>query len=692
MPQARLTHQRFSRSPLLAACTLTCAAALALRADEGRPRVDDRQGVAPESALADSPPKNPPHQDADADLLAPRHAPSSVGDLLILEEAYKKDLYFLANPFLEGRAPGTNGNRIAADFIQHAFESLGLDPVFTDEQGKKSYRQPFVAPASGRPGDSVVIQEQSLAIAGQSAVPGEDLAVLGFFSGDAALDMPVAFVGYSIEDGDDGYNSYPSVGEGNAPDLKGKIALVMRFEPMDENGQSKWETGGGWSPNAGLDTKLRAARDHGAAGIILVNPPGADDPRASRIEGTWLGVNASPWEIPVVMVSTAFGDRLVRAADAQGRSLLDLRRLADDKGGVIDLPKSNVQLRVKALRRELMTDNVGALLPGVGELADQYVVVGGHYDHVGYGYFGSTAQDSRGTVHPGADDNASGTSGMLAIARMVAATWKSLPPNTPRRGVIFLGFSAEESGLVGSRHYTQNPPFPIERHAIMINLDMIGRLRDSKLELAGHGTAQGLEGWLQPYVDNAGLAIASKKMGSPNSDHASFINAGVPAIFFFTGIHEDYHKPSDTIDTINTAGAARAADLAGRVAIDMALRTERLVPADQLASGSSPATGSASSGMRVRFGIMPGDYSDQTDGVLVGGTTAGMPAEKAGLKKGDRITKWNDQPVKNVEEWMSLLAKHKPGDKVKVTYLRDGAELETQAELVAGGGGGRRRD
>ncbi|HYF13609.1 MAG TPA: M28 family peptidase [Phycisphaerales bacterium] len=630
---------------------------------------------------------------------------------VLAEEAhdYRGHLFFLANEFMEGRAPGTNGNRIAASYLENHFRKIGLEPAFPAEvagegaplDGDRSYRQIFTAPASARPGDSVILKNQTVIYRSGngeevSLKPGRDFNVLGF-SGPGTVEAPIAFAGYAIEEGEpveeggEPYTSFP-VNEDDTPvRLDGKIAMVLRFEPMSEEGKSLWaETR--WSAHATLTDKIDAVLARGAAGVILVNPPGADDARINQLEDLSLGFRAKPGKAPVIMMSIDAADALVRSADPKGRSLMDLRRAADERGGVATLDRSPVKLAIDMERRPLLTDNVAGVLPGRGDLAGQYIVVGAHYDHVGYGYFGSrSGSEGKGRVHPGADDNASGTSGLLLASSRVTDALSALPDDMPRRSVIFMGFSAEESGLNGSRHYVDNPIADLKQHALMLNMDMIGRLRDGKLELGGVGTGEGLQDFLQPYIESSGMLVAQKLSGLGPSDHQSFASQGVPALFFFTGMHPEYHTPADFPNTINVEGGVAVADLVARITIDAATHPKGFPftsPTGKAAGAKDDAAhGDSSESVqpvrsRVRFGIMPGDYSGDVEGVAVGEVYPNLPAAKAGLQSGDIITEWNGKKVKSVDDWMPMLGEHKPGDKVTIKYTRKGEEFTTETTLA----------
>ncbi|CAG1005181.1 Aminopeptidase YwaD [Phycisphaerales bacterium] len=629
-----------------------------------------------------------------------RHiTPSSAEELKRDTEVYRSHLATLANPFFEGRAPGTKGNRLAADYIEFNIRGWDLKPAFPvkvkDSEGQDgavefaSYRQVFDPDGARPPYGKVTLAEQIATYdvhgAATTLSPDADFKVVGY-SGDGEATGPLAFAGYSIEEGEAEYSSY------NKKDsLKGKIAVVLRFEPLNDAGHSRWADEG-WTVNAALEPKLQAAADAGAAGIIFVNTPGADDERAQsdRLEGIDLA-GRRQLGIPVVMMSQKAADALVKAGDEKGRSLMDLRKEADEKGEVIDLMKARVTLKVKIERPSTRTDNVGGVLLGKGELADQWIIIGSHYDHVGYGPVGARGENY-GKIHPGADDNGSGTCGNLLVAQRLAETYSG--PNAPEnsRSVLFLWFSAEESGLEGSRYYVNHPIAPLDRVALMLNMDMIGRLREGKFEVGGIGTGKGLDEWTKPYWDSFGMAVKATRHGAPNSDHFSFQLKQVPNLFMFTGLHREYHTPADVIGTINFEGAAQVADLVYRLALDAAQRPEPFEfssgsPDDATEADEKPqAQASTVGGLKVRFGIMPGDYSGD-DGVLIGDLTGPeLPAAKAGLKAGDKMIAWGGEKLTSVEQWMGLMAKNKPGDEVEIRYIREGKEETTKATLIASSG------
>lgn len=582
---------------------------------------------------------------------------------------YNEHITTLANPFFEGRAPGLRGNALAAEYLAFHFKRLGLTPAFssttTASEGtqvltaRDSFYQDFSV------GEDTYIDHATL----QAGALGDltldqDFSPLAF-SGSASVSAPLVFVGYAIENGRDAYSSFE-----DATDLTGKIALILRFEPMDEQGRSLWLPGG-WSPNAGVEAKFRAVARRGAAGIILVNPPGADDERISRLES----VNSmTPFggslDIPVIHLRHEVADRLVRLADPQGRSLLDLRRLADAGPAIIDLPAQQVSIDVALDARPTMTRNVGAILPGRGDLAEQIVVIGAHFDHVGYGYTGGSrgGASAMGLLHPGADDNASGTSGMLVAAQVLTDAYAALPEDAPARSILFLGFSGEELGLLGSAHYVRNPIVPIARHTFMLNMDMIGRLRQGVLELGGVRTAEGLWEWLEPKVAASGLDVRPLPGGVGPSDHTNFYNAGMPVLFFHTLLHDEYHMPTDFSWTINRVGAVQVVRLAVDVALDLATRPDRFERGRVTRPTTRPADAP-----RPYLGITADDAP--AIGVAILSVGEDTPASRAGLLEGDIIIRWQDRDVSDRDQWRTMLQAMRPGDQVSIVVLRDNKEV-----------------
>lgn len=627
---------------------------------------------------------------------------------------YREHVLTLANPYFEGRRPGTRGNERAAEYLEFWFREFGLKPVFPEmaaaADGSEvvtpavSYRQPFPY------GRDTVVTAQSLRydngdntdFAGDEdsdptrLKPGEDFVTLGN-SGNGEVSGQVVFVGYGIKEGPDGFTSFPADA---AERVKGKVAMVLRFEPLNEEGRSAF-TDGAWSNESALGAKLRAVAALEPSAIILTSPPGAHDERIHTLEttaGTARNLGR-PQSIPVVMVTMEAADRIVRSGPkgVGGRSLAELRALAD-KGvaGFVPL-EAAVDISVGVDRPSRNTDNVAAVLPGKGSLADQYVVIGAHFDHVGDGSLGGSRATSEeaGKIHYGADDNASGTAGLLLSAERIRRVYDALPEGADARSVVFIGFSAEEIGLVGSRFFVQNCPFDAKSIYAMVNMDMIGRLRDDKVEVSGTGTAEGFEGVLDPVFAASGLEVGKVPGGRGPSDHASFYAASVPVLHFFTGFHDEYHTPRDIGELINSEGGAKVAALASEVAFVLSTRTEPLLftSTDRPRSGDPHAgvdqAQQGLGGVRVRFGVSPASYSEIEPGIPLGEVFPNTSAAEAGIQKGDRLMKWNGEVVEDVQSWMAFLRKAKPGDEVDVVVKRDGREIPLKVKLKARESGAR---
>ncbi|MFY7951966.1 MAG: M28 family peptidase [Armatimonadaceae bacterium] len=368
--------------------------------------------------------------------------------------------------------------------------------------------------------------------------------------------------------------------------------------------------------------------------------------------------------IPIVMVLRETAAGWLRGS---GRSL---ESLESDSKTIATSLNCNLSLAVRKVVKT--TANVAGWLEGSDPaLKDEVVVVGAHMDHLGMGGSHSLADEKTPQIHPGADDNASGTSAVMALASEL-----SRPAYRPRRSVLFLCFSGEELGLLGSAHYVRNPLVPIEKTIAMLNMDMVGRMKDNQLSVIGSGTGSSWDSILDGLGAAKEFTLRKDEGGFGGSDHQSFANAKVPILFFFTGLHADYHKPSDTPEKINAADTARIASFVGKVTravADNPVRPEfRVVQAP-----ASPGRMRA----RASLGTVP-EYAAGVVGVLLGGVRPGSPAEKAGLKAGDILIEFAGRPVRNVEEYTFALSEHGPGETVSIKVKRGEAIVEVKAVLA----------
>jgi hypothetical protein len=602
--------------------------------------------------------------------------------------AYHQHVTTLSDPFFEGRSADTRGGALAAEYLAFHFKRVGLEPAFEPGLGEdiktgaaaEGYFQPF-----GVPGEVEVKKAEAVVTVkgvGPAALEVEkDFNPLGF-SGKGEASGPLVFVGYSIEEGPNGYSSYKP-----GDDLKGKIAVVLRYEPVNEKGESAWSNFDGWSRHSELMPKMAAAVSRGAVGIILANPPGVKDPRSRTLETGKSTRFGKPIGVPAIMISTGLAKAMIRdGVDAGGRDFMDFRRLADAGGHGAVAMKSDAlfSMEVEVDRARMDSNNIGGLLKGKGDLASEYLIIGAHYDHLGYGYVGGSNPNDQGQLHPGADDNASGTAGLIALAKRLgeryAAMGESGSPGV--RSVIFLGFGGEEMGLFGSEHFLKNTPIDSTKVVAMINMDMIGRVKDDEVEVSGLGTAEEFPAILEPLFEASGMKVKQTRSGIGPSDHATFHKAGAPVLAFFSGLHKDYHKPTDTPEKVNVEGALRVIDLIEECAMTLATRRDALTVKQTTGTQTGPGRGNA----RVRLGVMPGDYSGEEPGVLVGDVMENTPAQRAGMLKGDRIIKWGGEELADAGAMMQRLRDHKPGDVVEIVVVREGQEVTIPVTLQSRGG------
>lgn len=580
----------------------------------------------------------------------------------------------LANPFFEGRNPGTRGMDLAEAYMEFYFKNAGLEPAFPAEGSEggpwTSYRQPFELP-----GGAITVTEALCSIDGETLHPGVDFNVLGVSAG-GTVEAPVVFTGYAIVRGRDEYTSFS-----DNVDLTGKVALLFRYEPLTDDGVSRWDAAR-FSHHAAIMPKLMALAERKAAAIILVNPPGAQKGK-TELETADSSQFGRTLDIPVIQLSEAATENLLRKADREGRSLMQWRKLADT-GEVTSVPLNpdvKVAITAGVTEAKVKTANVGGVLKGKGRLADEWLIVGAHLDHVGFGYFG-TNPANRGQLHPGADDNASGSAALLALAHRLFRDYATRDPGADGyRSILFLAFTAEESGLRGSRHYVKNPTLTTDRVSAMINMDMVGRLRSDTLSIGGVGSAEGFQDLLRPHFLRSGLTIAEEESGRGPSDHANFYGVGVPVLFAFTGMHPEYHSPQDKGWTVNPAGAIKVVSLMHSILLDLASQPQRLV---FRSTDASP--GQDRGYAPVRLGIQPGMNEEGGRGVLIEGVSAGTSAADAGLQPGDSIIAWNGEDLHDTGGMMQFLRRHKPGDTVKLTILRNGQEIGVDVTLKASSG------
>ncbi|HEX7192174.1 MAG TPA: M20/M25/M40 family metallo-hydrolase [Thermoanaerobaculia bacterium] len=562
-------------------------------------------------------------------------------------ESIEKDVRTLAADDMEGRGLGTKGIEKAASYLEGRMKAIGLEPVFGT-----SYRQPFPVKTGVSAGTNNKLGD----------VPPADWTPLGCSSA-GAFEGQIAFVGYGISAPPLNYDDYAGI------DLKGKVALMLRYEPQEKDEKSPFD---GRKPSrwSALRYKVLQARERGAVAVIFATGPLQDEGQ-NKIPALTNDGPESPAGIPVLQVRTSVAEKWVGdLAKWQKDVDSDLKprsRLLDAKiAGNAD---------VKAEYAE--TANLAGMIRGNGANANDIIVVGAHYDHLGYGGEGSMKPNVH-AVHHGADDNASGTAAVLAIAERM----KKMPAEG--RTVVFMLFSGEERGLAGSGYFVSHAPFQMERVKAMVNLDMVGALRDGKVTVFGTDSAKE---W-RPLVDKANartkLTLTETGDGYGPSDQTSFYAVHIPVLHLFTGAHDRYHTPEDVADAVNFPGIAQVVDLTTNIAAS--LRSVPTVPQYARAT-SAPAMDGDSRGYGAYLGTVP-DYSAMdatTGGVLLSDVRPGSPADHAGIIGGDRIVDIGGTRIENLYDMTYALQDHKPGDTVTVKVVRKGEPVELRATLTQRG-------
>src|SRR6266516_2499715 len=639
-------------------------------------------------------------------------------------ERLRAHIAYLASDKLEGRRTGSAGANLAAEYIAREFSRYGLRrSIGYDTQGMSileadsphRYMQEFPYVAGVEIGKknilSVRLSSEDVPVDLKVA---EDWMPLGFSSNQDIKNAPAVFVGYGIAASELKHDDYAGL------DVTDKVAVALDRTPDGDNphGQFARYEEPRW--------KVSAAKDKGAKALILLSQEEKfSDERLAKLRYD----NAGEAGLPVVVLAKPAAMRLLQALalavfqptdkdkcggatrmpdgtmvtpctkyklfkHPDGSMEVELgdgtkapvgpdgRFAANKIYGPKELQRFSWSVSTDLVRHETPAYNVAGILPGSDpKLEDEAIVIGAHYDHLGRGGEGSLAP-REGEIHHGADDNASGVAGVLELARIFSSQYPR-----PKRTLVFIAFSGEEEGLIGSIFYVDHPILPLARTVAMINMDMIGRLKDDKLIVGGVGTASNwreivetantftekisgnTDGVLLRAVSRDKLALTLNEDGYGPSDHAMFYAKQVPVLFFWTGTHDDYHKPSDTADKINYSGEARILSIIAAVIRDIDGRNKP--PTYTVAKSDSTGR---STGFRVYLGTIP-NYADSNDGLKLDGVRDDSPAAKAGLKAGDKVVKLAGHDVKNVYDYTYALGEMKAGQEYEVEVLRDGKRL-----------------
>ena len=594
--------------------------------------------------------------------------PEEVADPRITAPEIVAHVKYLASEELQGRGSGSSGNDLAANYLVDRFRAAGLQPA--GDNGSFFQEFPVFIGVEMGADNRVSLRGKKGA---QSLAAGDQFLPLGFSKNGAAY-APVVFAGYGISKPELDYDDYAGL------DVRGKIVIVLRHTPdMDDTGK--------FAPYAQLTYKTMTAREKGAAGILLVTGPLGEHPiffaeapgktQPALRRALPLGSASADAGIPAAIVHPKAVERLL---EPTGKTLKDLQvMIAHGKTQSFLIPGARAGMNMEVVRKTAATRNVIGYLEGSDpQLKNEVVVIGAHYDHLGMGGEGSLHSSSEPAIHHGADDNASGTAGVLELSQYFAAHRSKLG-----RSVLFMGFSGEEIGLLGSLYWTKNPTIPLERIAAMINMDMVGRSNGDSVQIIGTGTSPDWAKVLETANRPHRLALKSNEStlsGFGGSDQQSFYAKNIPVLFFFTGSHPDYHRPSDTWEKINAAGLEKILNLVSDVTVEISRMPQR--PGFTRAKEEPVTASGGAGGFRVYLGTLP-DYSANVEGVALQGVREGSPAEKAGLKAGDILVEFDGKKIRNVQEYTLVLGSARPNKPVKLGILRDKQKLTVSVTPAA---------
>jgi len=558
---------------------------------------------------------------------------------------------YLSSDQLEGRFPGSEGSKKAIKYISKHWEAQGVLPA-----GTKKYEQPFSYISKVSLGNRNILRVRN---SKSRYKIKKDFIPIGW-SGNGNIDDKVVFVGYGFDIDDSlSWNDYINV------NVKNKWVLMFLNGPDGISQHSPY----GYHKK--LYNKVIAARDRGVGGILFMKREENENIKLIPLE---YRQSASSAGLPIIQITHAVANNIINDKD---RTVADLRSEIDQGLGSISFEldrKVSARVNLK-FEKETATNVIGFIEGSDPILNKEYIIIGAHYDHLGYGGHksGSLNPDSM-QIHNGADDNASGTAGILELSHKLMMNKKLLG-----RSIITICFDAEEKGLLGSKFYTQTPTKNLEQTAIMINMDMIGRLNEKPITVGGVGSAKTLSETIEVVQKNHTLKIDKNISGMDfgRSDHANFYREDIPVLFFFTGAHQDYHKPSDDWDKIDYQGEKEILNFVYDLIVQLSTNKEKPV----FTEITNDSSDNQSPSFNVTFGVIP-SYGSQKIGMEIDGISRkNGPADKAGMKKGDIIIEINAKKIRNIYDYMARLAELKNGDRVIVKIIRNKIEMELILDL-----------
>jgi aminopeptidase YwaD len=571
----------------------------------------------------------------------------------ITADELRAHVKYLASEKLEGRLTGSPGGKLAAEYIAGEFKSFGLAPMGTD-----GYYQPFEFISGVKLGPANTLAASFKDGRNASWDIDKSFRPVGF-SASGSFKGGVIFVGYGITVPTKNYDDYAGI------DVKDKAVILMSFAPPLDS------TRAALGMVSSLRYKASKAREHGAKAILVVaGPADRDVDDLPKLSYDQAGTDA---DLLVINVTREAADGIL---SAKGTTVASLKDKINSSSMPFSFPLDGVTLSATAsveLVKGTGMNVIGMLEGQDAALKSEVIIIGAHHDHLGWGGqgSGSTRQDTI-AIHPGADDNASGTAGLLELAQYFAAHRDRL-----KRSLLFTSFTGEELGLLGSAHYVKSPTVPLERTVTMINMDMIGRLNNRKLIVYGVGTAPGFDSLVRAHDKDSLFVLKTIKDGFGPSDQSSFYSKKIPVFHFFTDLHSDYHSPADTYDRLNYPGMQQVVQFVAGIAEDL---DRRQTTPTYLVAEAPPPTPNVGRSSGVWVGGVP-DFGEQVEGVKISGVREGSPAAKGGLTGGDIIIKFGKMEIKNLYDYTNAIGEYKVGDVVPVVVKRGDQTLTFQLTL-----------
>ena len=577
--------------------------------------------------------------------LADEARPGDVGKDINSEDIMTHVRY-LSSDELEGRMTGEKGCAMAAGYIAGHFEEAGLKPL--GDGG--TYFQNFSLPERMVPGKFNSLAVITKGVREQLEMGRDffplDISANGFSSGG------MVFVGYGISAPELGHDDYEGL------DVRGKIVLALRSAPLDMDYRSRFYD------YASLRYKAINAGEKGASGIILITPASQDE--EENLESAAFESSPGNAGIEAVIIRREKAEEILRSS---GKHLDDLERLLSQrKNASFAIPDSRAQIRTELITAAGESANVLGILEGSDPvLKKEVIVIGAHYDHLGNGETYGGYGKEKGKIYNGADDNASGVAGLLELSRYFAGNRA-----TTKRSLLFIAFSGEEVGLLGSSYYIEHPEIPAGNTIAMINMDMIGRLSGNKLMVLGVGSGEGWERLINEANSGIGLNISFMASAFGPSDQTAFYTDSVPAVQFFTGLHKDYHTPEDDWQKINPEGEDMVLDLIANLVTELANSREKITFSGEQRTNQGPP------GINVYLGTVP-DYMSREKGVRLSAVREGSPADRAGLAAGDTIMEFGGKTIENIYDYFHALEGSGPGVPVDLIIIRNGKQMTIKA-------------